>query len=200
MAFQAVPRTAVVEVRQRIGAARFENTLYFEHATGYSQADLDALAQSVYTEWEAGQLSLQSTDVALVETYAKGLSTLNDLEAYYADVIEPVGGISSPALPLNVAFAIKFSCGLTGRSTRGRNYVGGLPESAVTGQLVGGTTANGLTAAYSTIAAEALALGWTHVVVSRYTAGAARVTGETFPVTTWTYTDLTVDTMRKRLS
>lgn len=200
MPFQSVPGTASVEIRYRLGSTNFENVMYFRRTSGYGQADVDALAMNCYLVAESGLLPYISSDIALREVYVRGLEFQNDLEAYYADVVEPTGGIGNPSLPLNVAFAIKFSAGLTGRSTRGRNYIAGAPESQVSGNLVSPVWAENIKGGVEAISGASIPDGWTHVIVSRVANGVVRPTGVTFAVTSITYTDLTVDTMRKRLT
>ena len=105
--------------------------------------------------------------------------------------------ISGSSLPGNVAFVLSFRTANRGRSGRGRNYIGGLNEDDVTGNLLTEAKANLFRDAYSAFLSEAL-FPYRWVVVSRYNDGVKRAEGLVQTVTTVLYTDLTVDSMRGR--
>jgi len=76
----------------------------------------------------------------------------------------------------------------------------GIAEGMTTGtNVMDPTTANDIVDWVIAFDAAVAAEGVTPVIVSRYNAGAPRVTGVTYPIADWTYTDLRVDTMRGRL-
>jgi hypothetical protein len=200
MAFQSVPNTAAVHFRATMHGENIENVIYVTAGSPYSQTDIDDIAEIADNAWATYMLAVLSQDYIYRETYVKGLEDIIDLEATDATHASDPGEIAAAAMPGNVAFAIKFQTGHTGRSARGRNFVAGLTEAAVTGNLLDSTYADAIRDAYVSIGTALNAGGYPQVVVSRYTNGAKRATGLTLPVTVISYTDLAVDSQRGRLA
>lgn len=200
MAFQSVPNTASIEFRAEMVGISVENTMYVTAGAGYTQAEIDDIAEIADDAWATYMLPNLGDVYVYRETYVKGLANVLDLEATIADHAGDLGGQTSPTLPANNSFAIKFQTGFTGRSARGRNYVTALTEGDVTTNFLSTTRANAIRDAYISIATALNAGGYPHVVVSRYTGGAKRTTGLTLPVTVIAYSDLRVDSQRGRLS
>lgn len=103
-------------------------------------------------------------------------------------------------MPNNVSFAIKFGTGLAGRSYRGRFYHIGFSEAMVADNVIITGNANQIRDAFPTLAGDLGAVGLEHVVVSKQLNGVPRTVGVATKITTYSYTDLRVDTQRKRLS
>jgi hypothetical protein len=104
-------------------------------------------------------------------------------------------------MPLNVTLAIKRISGLTGRSARGRIFWSVIPISGM--QLdrnyVTQAWRDDAVAACNGLSVLGIGAGWLPVIVSRFSGGAKRPTGVTFPLTAYTTTDLRVDSQRNRL-
>ena len=131
---------------------------------------------------------------------------MSDLSAQNAEAIEAgtsvPGGITaatSIAMPGNVTVAIKKVTGLRGRSYRGRIYHCGLVQSQVAAQSLTTGVATTLRNAYLPLLTYPWTdTGWAHVVVSKYTNNAPRVTGVTTLVTDFTVNNQ-IDSQRRRL-
>jgi len=145
-------------------------------------------------------LPVLHTSYVYRETYVKGLEDIIDLESTDATHASDTGEITGEDVPGNVAFALKFQTGHTGRSARGRNFISGIPEDAVTGNTITEAYADAYRDAYTSIATALNSGGFPMVVVSRYTLGAKRTVGLTLPVTVISYTDLNIDSQRNRLA
>jgi len=200
MAFQPVPSTAAVHFRGTLFGENVENIIYVDAGAGYSQADIDDIAEIAGDAWFTYGLALLSEDYTVRECYVKGLEDIIDLESTYADHASAPGEIAAPSLPGNVAFAVKFQTGHTGRSARGRNFIGGIPESAVLGNVLDVAYADGYRDAYISIGTALNSGGFPQVVVSRFSAGVQRASGITLPVTVISYTDRNIDSQRGRLA
>lgn len=200
MAYQRVPETAEITVNFTVNAIPQQNTFYARKSGGYSTADLAALAGAVDAAVGTYWLDDMTTAALYVKTVVRGL----DLE--FDQIVEDVGSTGpgtqpTSEQPANVSFAIKKLSGLTGRSARGRIYVIGMYESAF------GADTNYVTSAYAAqwagnvdqIRVAINTIGWTPVLVSRYSGGTKRPEGITFVWTGSTYTDLRVDSRRDRL-
>lgn len=200
MAFQPVFQTVQVAIRAQYLGESCVNTLNFQAAGAYDLAAAQSLAVLVGTDWLAGFMAeWLSPEYVLNEIHVRGLENLNDFE-WTEGMGNVPGGATGNAKPGNVAWAVKFISGLTGRSARGRNFISGWTDTGVVGNSIGADTAADVVATYEAISEDAAVLGWTHVVTSRYTEGVKRTSGVNFPIAAITYTDLFVDSQRKRLA
>lgn len=152
--------------------------------------------------WHASHWrTAQSNEVALRTVTSRDLSVVDSWVVATPVVPQVPGTVVSPAMPSQVTFVVKFTTGLAGRSNRGRSYWVGLPESNVTGDYVSSAIANVIVAAWTQLRTVVLpALNAELVVISRQTGGAPRTTGVANAVTNVLYTDLRVDTQRRRLT
>lgn len=206
MPFVPVPATLQVDVIYLLEGQRVENTLYFERGDGWDLAEIESFLFNLYTLIADDLLPFLSAAIQLVEVIGRLLDAASSIGASFIPPTPPSGGVSGNSAPNNVTYTISFKTGLTGRSFRGRNYVPGLPGSAVTGNTISPTTRAGLLAFYSSLIAFAESEGATWVVVSRYSGvdpvtkdPIPRVTGVTTPISAVGTFDATVDSQRRRL-
>lgn len=199
MPFIPVANVAQVEMRYLWDSQQVENTLYYQFAGSIAFADLVDLTEHLYDWWDTSLKPIQSAACALREVYARDISS--EFGIAYARVSSPPepGTNLSPTLPNNVTVAIGFRALQVGRSFRGRNYSVGMCEGDVTGNLIGGTYATDLQAAYSAMRASVQTIDWLWGIVSRYSGGAPRVAGVFSPVAVLGFTDGIVDSQRRRL-
>lgn len=200
MTFQPVPNTVLLEFRFITGTTPWINTVYAQNPLGYDAESLDTLLDAVESSAENGVITILATDTAYTGVTATGLNTAFDISGSRSPAVPVPGETAGNSVPINAAFCVQFNAGLTGRSTRNRNYVGGIPESVVNEKSVNATFANNLVAGYDGLKAAIFSAGWTQVIVSRYALGVKRVVAETWPVVNILYTDLRIDTRRSRLN
>lgn len=82
----------------------------------------------------AGELLTDlSQDYTVNEIHVHNLAGVDSGEFTLGISPPQAGGEANPGLPGNVSFCISLRTALAGRSTRGRKYIVGLPETAVTG-------------------------------------------------------------------
>ncbi len=197
-AYIPVPDTALVQVFYTLFNQRCENTLYFQRFGGWNASDIANLATSAYTNWSTKALLHLSNQLTFVGSKATDLSSQTGPTATHT--ASTTGGQALPSAPSNVAFCIKFSTQGRGRSSQGRIYLPGIPSGYITADAIDGNDAflieGDINDAVAGIATEFDA---THVVVSRYHNHAPRPVGITFPVTDIGYTDVYIDSQRRRL-
>lgn len=200
MAFQRVPETAEISVIQSLQGVTIQNTFHARKTGGYSESDLANLANVIDINWATYVLPYQSTTLVYNKTEVRGLDDENDLIKEDADNTG-FGGIASAPLPNNVAFTIKRLSGFTGRSARGRLYIGGIPQAANAADenFITSTYANNYAGGVDSCRSAIVGASWVPVIVSRYSNGVLRTTGVTFTWATTTYTDLRLDSRRDRL-
>lgn len=199
--FIPVPNTASVELLYQLPVTVAENIFHVRKATPYSAADLVALRTLVDSWDNVSWASRRITTVTLFRIICKALDSLGSpLEDYTLPTPRAGGTVATP-VPSNVTWAVKKATGLTGRSFRGRWYMVGLGGANydMATQQVTVATANGIISALNTLRTNLAAAGHTLGVVSYRTAGDWRAEGLFTPITAFVYTDLVIDSQRRRL-
>lgn len=202
MAFQAVLDTAEINMIFSQNGVTVQNTHYARLPGGYNQIDLQALADKIDTLFLITFVTEVTNETIYLRTEVRGLANENDLVATQNAGTAP-GTHTGNNLPNNVTFAIKKSSGLTGRSARGRIFWIGVPRTELDGldeNLLIAAYAAQIVADIDFIRVSIATVGlWEPVLVSRFTNGAKRPTGTTFPWISTSNVDLIVDTHRGRL-
>lgn len=201
MAFQPVLNTAEITVAYLQNVKPISNTFHAERAGGYALADIQALAANVDALVAIHFLPLQSLNARYLRTEVRGLAVENDLFAL-DNTSEGDGLDLSEGLPNNVTLSVKKSSGLTGRSARGRVFFIGMPDNdlSTNENQWAQTEADNVVLGVEAFRAGIVQGGWVPVIVSRFTAGAPRAMGKTFPWLSTSIVDRDVDSQRGRLN
>lgn len=203
MAFQRVPNTAEIDVIYTLNGIIVQNTFYGQFPAGYSVGDLQTLADAIDLNLAASWLPDQPPEAIYDRIEVRGLNAEFDFVVTQNANAGPGSNVDR-TLPNNVTLSIKKISGLTGRSARGRVYWIGILE----GEILP-SNENFLAQAYvDLIVADVdfvrtnidLIPGWNAVLVSRFTGGAKRSEGITFPWVGSVAVNTRVDTYRPRLS
>lgn len=203
MAFQPVPFTFEINCNYLYRAVPIQMTFHVEVASpDYTVTALQSLCDAAQV-WQAAQL-LQGfpSDAVFNGVEGRGLANQNDIFASNTDDIgEP--GLRTNIFPNMVAFAIKRTSGLTGRSARGRVYWPAASQDQNSGNE------NQIDAGRAALYVGALGLfedamqgavpSAIEVITSRVSSGSSRPVGVNFPVVGYAYTNLQWDTMRERM-
>lgn len=200
MAFVPAINCALIEVRQELFGQQTENTLYFRYESAVDAAELNVLASYIEGWFTAEVMDGNlSQDLIYRETVATLLTTSTSPSITVNAEAGHTSTVTSPSLPGNVAFTLSFKTNERGRYARGRNYIMGLAEANVAGNVFASGVALSLVGAYAQLFTM-LPAGWEWVVLSRSFEGNPRVEGLQLPVTTVTYADLYIDSQRRRLT
>jgi hypothetical protein len=207
MPFVPVPNTALVEIRYESQGQQVENTLWFELDTAPAPPALSDLADAVGAWWRTEAKPLTSSRVEVREYVATSQVSSTAPQVSIAGSILDVGGNTPNAMPLGTTFVVSFRTDLRGRSFRGRNYIVGLTEDQVDGNSLEDGVAEQWRLAYAALVGAADDIGWTWVVVSRFSGvdpithhPIPRAAGVTTPITSIVVVDNFVDSQRRRLS
>lgn len=200
MAFQRVPETAEIDTIYVQNGETVQMTFYGRFVGGYSQGDIDALANNCDLGVFNFFLPIQTLDTTYVRTEVRGLDQIVDLQGV-ANAGAGVGGIAAAGLPNQVTYAVQRNAGLTGRSSRGRVYWIGLPAGDLSPDenFLTSIKATAVVLAIENMRLTINAGGWIPVIVSRFTGGAQRTEGVTFSWVNTLGVDERVDTLRGRL-
>lgn len=200
MAFQSVPETAGVVVRYTQNSVLCTMTFYGRKGGGYDSADITALAAG-FDSWADTEFKSRiSTEMTYDGVEVTGLEFENDIQV--VDTTEAGAGVNtSRPTSNNVAFVLTRRSAFTGRSARGRVYFPVLIDNiaASNENLIEVSTADSKLACVALTNLVLNNAGFAPVIVSRFSGGVKREVGVTFPLLTYEYRDLRVDTMRGRL-
>lgn len=202
MAKKLVPNTALVVVKGTQFGQETVNDLWFIKSTSgaWTDTELNDLAEAVGLSWYNEMLPNLGNEWFMGDVIATDMSVVGGLQAINTSFNAGVGGTGGGCAPGNVTFAIKFTTGHVGRSYRGRNYVPGIPDGLAGANVLTGAAANAFADAYAAIALAAADAGFNQVVVSFYENKVERTTPLTTIVNGWSYTDVNLDSMRRRLN
>lgn len=201
MAFIPVSQTCKAEVHCTWAGQTTINDLYFFLPAGEpTLAQTLQLAQDLDAWWSASVLINLNESLTYNFIRTRSLLVPNGFTAESASNSGP-GGISGEAVPNNVNPCISFRTGVAGRSFRGRNYIPGLSNSDVTGNVLETAWKTALINAYTDLnpGGNFGTAAWNWVVVSYFTGGSPRAAGLVTPVISAIFTDDIVDSQRRRL-
>jgi hypothetical protein len=199
MAFQAVPNTARFALVHRgpRGDAVI-NVLYFWRAGAWGLPELETAAQTLATAWVNDVMPNLSRFTSFQRVQARGERVQDDVSFEYVLPSPVLGSVAGDPLPPQVCFCITHLTGLVGRANRGRSYMGLLSEDEVSVGILLEGRAVGLRNGLSGVRTVMANAGWTHVVVSRVRDRTRLPVAVTVPVIGYKYSDLVVDTQRRR--
>lgn len=198
--FIPMPNTCSVEMIYSCAGQIYENQIHVGKGSPYSLADIQAL-RAIIDTWDNTNWKTQRSGASsLVRIRTKALDSLG---APYEDfaLATPRAGLDGTTLhALNVAFCIKLSTGLTGRSYRGRLYIGAISNDLLqTPVTMSVTAANNFIGQLTTLKNNLSAAGHTWYVVSYRQNKTWLTTGVRTAVTTFIAVDYNLDSMRSRL-
>lgn len=198
--FIPAPNCVEVVLRFTWQGQRVAITLSFEGAAPATAASMTTLAGAIETWWKASLKPLTVSTVTLNDIVVTALDSASAPGITYPITSGGAGTAAGASVPSNSTITTTFVTALRGRSYRGRNYFVGLN----TGQLqnavqLSTTVAASILAAYASLPGNVAASGFTHVVISRFTGNAPRVTAVATPVTAYQQ-EIFMDSQRRRLA
>lgn len=192
--------TVKVDLSGRLFGQVLDNTLWYLHRAGApSIADMVALGVMVNDYWEGNIVQWLSQDYSFLGCVVT-LQTSVVSPAVNVPVTGVSGTIAEDSMPGGTCLAVKFSTAGRGRSSRGRNYISGIPAVNTSGNQVSGVFAGNITVGYNQYFSSDIAADWMWVVVSHQTAGAPRAAGLPQEVINASVSDLNLDSQRRRLT
>jgi len=201
--FIPAPNCVSIELIYYSFVVVLENVLHVKLAAPATLANLQAI-RAIVDNWDSTNwVNRRPAGVSLARIRTKGLDTNSSpTEDYPLATLRP-GSQGNPTFPLNVTFCIKLGTGIIGRSYRGRLYTPGVyANNAVNVNTMAAAEAALIVASLGTLK-TALAAGTPSSVLSvlSYRHNFAwRTTAVATPVTTISYTDLALDSQRRRLN
>jgi hypothetical protein len=198
-AFIPTPDTARAVFKYTSMGQIIENVFYFYIKDGWSLPLLVDLGVHLTSAWDTFLKPRLNSAIELLDI------TITNVELQNGDqTIAPVnaaGTLAGQAFPsTGQTFAIKFGTGIAGRSYRGRMYWPLLSNDAVANGNVNQASAVAMVGAVDDFFAQIKTdMDADHVVVSYQGDCEWRAAGIPTPVTSYTYSDLHLDSQRRRL-
>jgi hypothetical protein len=199
MAFQPVPDVARFAIVHKSGFGEdIVNVLYFRRPGTWGLPDLQLAAQELALVWVNDVMLHLHQSTSFVRVQARGERVQDDVSFEFVLPTPAPGGRGDQALPPQCAFCITHLTGLVGRFNRGRTYFGILSEADSNAGFILEARAIGLRNGLVSVRNIMSNAGWDHVVVSRVRNRVRLSTAVTVPVIGYRYTDLIIDTQRRR--
>lgn len=200
MPFVPAPNIIMVEFRYLYFSQQCENRIMIDNLAAPDATALEDTAILCWNWWETEFAPLTSAAVLLTAVVTTDMSDVNGAQFTYAPDSTTTGEDGGSVLPNEVSFCISLRSGQRGRSARGRWFVAGLPQSAMSGaNNISSTAAGNFVSAMNALIAAISAAGQLFVIVSYRADNAPRPGGPVyFPVSTAVAVDTIVDSQRRR--
>lgn len=198
MVFQPVPRGIKIELNAVQNTVPIVNVLHVQMATAVTPTMLEDIAAATAVWYDELLREQLHSSYVLENITTTDISVENGQQYILTTIANPAGAVSGAAAAANAAACISWRTAYTGRSFRGRTYIGGLPQvylSTAQSLSVSAQEAFGVVAAGLIDTLEAI--GATLVVVSRIAAGVQRVTALATQIIS-IIVDQKVDSQRRR--
>lgn len=199
MAFIPVENVAQFDIRYALDSQQVENTIYCERLAGWDATALLDAATIIRVNLVDVITALMTPLIVWRSILCTDLTAFDGTQVEYFGTGEVPGTSTGSHMPNNVAWVVKFITETRGRSFRGRNYIPGLTGESIEDNLMSTESADTIVTAYQDTFDDLDAAAYIPVVVSRYHLNAPRVAGVATPISSVTYTDLVVDSQRRRL-
>lgn len=202
MAFVAVPNTAEIVIGFVLFGQQVCITRHVTKpaSTPWTVTELFDAEAPFRDAFHSGSFTVLGGALKWRQVSATDISVAGGAQAVDTSFAGEGGGASGATAPGGVTFALTFRTGHVGRAFRGRNYIPGIPEPAIDGNEVLTTFAEALANSDIALAAAVTAAGFTWTVVSRNLNNAPRPTPVALPITGVGYSDLSLDSQRRRLN
>lgn len=193
MSFVPAPGIVTMQAIWLLDNQPVENTYAYQVAGTINLAKLNAMANT-YITWAAAHVSAWPTNAQVLKLYLRDMTTESSVTSEFVPTAAVVGTKVGVTLPSNVTFAVKRMTNLAGRKNRGRIYWIGLTDNDRTddNHIASSRALQFVTNSNTLLAAELADNSATEVVYHRSLGTGTVITG-------YTYTDLTIDAMRRRL-
>lgn len=197
MAFQATPNGIKVEMNFFQNGIPVVNVFHVHAGSAITTAVLNDVIDIFSAYWDAIRVHLVST-LVLDNITATDISVANGIQSIDLPTATPAGAITALNAAANAACCISLRTAFTGRSFRGRSYVGGLPADALdAAQTLDAGFASAMAGHLTDLMDALTTAGHFLAVLSRYANLVLRVTGLLTEIVS-VIVDTKVDSQRRR--
>jgi len=195
------PNTVLLQLFYEQFGQRMENTLHYYKGGGWAPADLTDLADAAIAHWISDLKPVTSNTVSFLGVKVTDLTTETSGTYETQPSTPQVGSLTGTAMPAGTTFAIKEQTAQRGRSAHGRVYHVGLVINQVSGNQLVATSADAIKDGWAALVfGIAVDVSAAPVVVSYCHLNVWRTTAVNYFVLVLRYTDLDIDSQRRRLT
>lgn len=147
-----IPNCVETKILWTIGSRTFSNIFHGQSAAGVAATDANAQAimSGLSTQFtSSGWSAMVHPSVSLFAVELKSLHTANLVQHVSTGAAVP-GAATGAGAPMNVALVVTLRTANSGRAFRGRSYLGGLADIALSNMLDTSAAANTAAAAFVT--------------------------------------------------
>lgn len=176
MAFIPVPNGIKLALEALQNDIPVVNVMYVTSVSAPVLTDLEDAAQVLMDFWEANILPNLHVSYVVQRIVATDVSEENGQQAIVTPTGDGAGELTGDAMAANAAMVISWRTANTGRSFRGRTYIGGFSAGSIlTAQTFETAFAAGFANGFGDLLDLFQTAGYTLVVVSKFLNGAARI-------------------------
>lgn len=198
MAFQPVPDGVEVVFTALQNGVPVVNVFNVQDPATHDAARLGVIADTFFTWWSANIKGSLSSSYVLQSIKATNLTSSAGPQVIRNYTTGNAGSVSGVQAAGNAAAVISWRTANIGRSFRGRTYLGGMAAASLTSaQFFDPTFAANIAAGAAALITALAGLDAKLAVLSRFVAGALRVTGLLTEIVS-VIVDTKVDSQRKR--
>lgn len=197
MPFLATPFGVKTELNFVQNGVPVVNVFHTKAGGAITGATLDDINAVFMDYWLAIREALH-VSLVLQNITSTDISVANGIQRIFPVVTDNAGVITTAPMAANAAVCVSLRTANTGRSFRGRSYIGGLTNAQLADAQNVTTTMAGIYAGLMTDLISAMTIaGHTLSVLSKYAAGVLRVTGLLTEIIS-VIVDTKVDSQRRR--
>lgn len=198
MPFIPTPNGISVVLKATQNGIPIVNVFHVDNGGTPTTTDLTDVATVFFDWWQAWMQPNIHTSYVLSEIVAKDISIINGSESIINLTTDNAGTGLGVAAAANAAVVISWRTALTGRSYRGRTYVGGLPQAWLTSaQNISVEAASAFADAFQELIDALTVAGKVLCVLSKFALGVARTIGVLTEIISL-IVDTKVDSQRRR--
>lgn len=193
MPFVPIPSTVRLAIRGSFQGQQIVNVLHYRYPGAAPDTDdLIAFCLEWWTNHGTAWRGVHSDAYSVLELVARDIATAGGAQGSIPLTANNTGTIAGDPCPGNVAVVISWRTGLSGRTARGRTYIGPIPEPNVSGNTVN----SGLVTVLATLAGQLIGAAFTdgyELAIASLKDGLSRVVISSV-------IDALVDSQRRRLT
>jgi hypothetical protein len=188
-----------VEVRYLRNGQKIENVFGVQAPGGVDATAISDCGNAVLNTVSTSWMPWMPTDTTLVEVVVTNLSIEDGTVRVFPAPAGVNGGRGGFALPNETSFAVRLKAAEGGRHGSGRLFWPGLTDADVVNtNFIKSTSAAAIIDAIQELISALAAVSQILVIISRYLNGSPRVSGFTYADVTPGFSDLTLDSQRRR--
>jgi hypothetical protein len=167
MVYQPVLNVAKLELNFRLQGEDLVNILHIQAPAAIGALEVAAIAGFGFALWNGNLQVFMSNEIALESVVCTDLTIEDGQQFTFVPQTPSFGLVASQSMPNNIALVASHRTGRSGRSYRGRTYLGGIPETAVAQNQVSAQYASDIAGIWELWRTQTEDDGYFHVVVSR---------------------------------